>query len=321
MNTFSPFIRWLALVAIVEWFIARTVTRSAIFMPKSPSVLVIYQGMTTLAQVLATLAALLALGGLLWIAWQVGQAQRRVPMWRTTQGWLALMLLSLVSLSLVFIVVPASGWWTVTYQLLVLATIAFMACLMRAARLPQKLAWFCVASAVAMGVLYQLLTAISAAWQWSQTPLWNGTMFNLGELVVVVSGIVLWWAYGREASWRVWLVAALPALAFTLFYVVNAELSGVMAIWSTGLTLYLPWPLYALSVWLMGVTFLASLRRAENISWAVLLLIACGYAPQLSAQLFLGLMALWLLATTPVDEMYRIEWDAKAMRRLSRFVA
>lgn len=71
-------------------------------------------------------------------------------------------------------------------------------------------------------------------------------------------------------------------------------LTGILAIWSTGLTLYLPWPLYALSLWLACAVVAGSLRRNDPTGWAILLLAAGGYAPQLSTHVFLGLVALWL---------------------------
>lgn len=91
-------------------------------------------------------------------------------------------------------------------------------------------------------------------------------------------------------------MAAGPALAFTGLYLANPALTGTLAVWSTGLTLYLPWPLYTLSLWLAGVTATTALRRKEPAGRAILLLAGGGYAPQLSTQAFLGLIALWLLA-------------------------
>ncbi len=73
-------------------------------------------------------------------------------------------------------------------------------------------------------------------------------------------------------------------------------MTGILAICSSGLTLYLPWPLYALALLLACVMVIGCLRRGEPAGWALLLLAAGGYAPQLSYQAFLGLVGLWLLA-------------------------
>jgi hypothetical protein len=42
---------------------------------------------------------------------------------------------------------------------------------------------------------------------------------------------------------------------------------------------------------------IAALRRNDPAGWAILLLAAGGYAPQLSTHVFLGLIGLWILAS------------------------
>jgi hypothetical protein len=120
-------------------------------------------------------------------------------------------------------------------------------------------------------------------------------VYNLGEFLLIVSVVLLWWVYGRSATRSDWLLAGLPVMAFTAFHLANPAMAGILAIWSTGLTLYLPWPIYALGLWLAGVTVITALRRGNPAGLAILLLAAGGYAPQLSSQIFFGLIALWLL--------------------------
>jgi hypothetical protein len=120
-------------------------------------------------------------------------------------------------------------------------------------------------------------------------------LFLIGELLAVLSPIALWFAYARQALRWAWLAAALPALAFAGMRLAVPSMASILAIWSTGLTLYLPWPLYAISLWAAGATAIDCLRRGQAAGWVVILLAAGGYAPQLSAQAFLGLFALWLL--------------------------
>jgi hypothetical protein len=73
-----------------------------------------------------------------------------------------------------------------------------------------------------------------------------------------------------------------------------------------GLTLYLPWPVYAAGLWLAGVTVIVAIRRGDPVGWAILLLLSGGYAPQLSLQAFLGLIALWLLAEAAVRPVTQV---------------
>ena len=290
-DTHLTLIRWLAVVALFDWFVTRTVTRAAIFVPKPPPVIVLYEALNVAGQVAITLTGLLALFALGWVAWRG---------WRD-QGiagrLLALALAAQVGLSLFFLVIPPAGWLASASHVLYFAVIALLLALaLRTRPRSLPLALLLPALALAAGRLHQALPTLYAALQWPGPPPLTGLFFNLGELLVVLSVVALWWSYGRGASWRVWLAAALPALAFAGSHLASAPMTGILAVWWVGLTLYLPWPLYAVSLWLAGVTVIAALRRGDPVGWAILLLLSGGYAPQLSLQAFLGLIALWLFA-------------------------
>ncbi|MCC6189957.1 MAG: hypothetical protein IT318_13060 [Anaerolineales bacterium] len=291
MNVFPRDLpRWLGLAALLDWLLPRTLARSAIFMPKAPVVIGLYEAFGLVGQIVATLSALLALTALAWSAWHA---------WRSA-GWFGsgLPAASLLLLSLAFVVVPPAGWLAVTYQSLLLGAIALAGLQILGSGLSrdQKTAGGLAALALALSALYQAIPALYAALRWPGPPPLAAWLFDAGELVVVVCPAALWQAYGRGAGRGMWLLAAVPALVFAALRLANPALTGILAIWSTGLTLYLPWPLYALSLWLAGVAVLASLRRGEWAGWALLMLMAGGYAPQLSTQAFLGLIALRLLA-------------------------
>lgn len=303
-NPYLTLIRWLTIVALFDWFVTRTITRAAIFIPKPPPVIALYSALNVAGQLALTLTgllALLALGGIAWRAWRqqgvVGRA-------------LALALTGQVGLSLLFLVIPPAGWLASANHLLYLTTIVLLLFRIlpmarfhldtspaRGPAFPARaLALMLPAFALVTGRLHQAIPTFYATLQWPGPPPLTGLFFNLGELLVVLSVFALWWSYGRGATWRVWLAAALPALVFAGSHLASAAMTGILAVWSVGLTLYLPWPLYAVSLWLAGVTGIVALRRDDPGGWAILLLISGGYAPQLSLQAFLGLIALWLLA-------------------------
>jgi hypothetical protein len=293
-------------------------------------------------QLATTLTALLGLGAVGWIAWRE---------WRAGSVWLPPVWLSLMLFSLVFLVVPPAGWLALANQ--VLSAMAVGVILAQAWQRTQRMeadtcptagagkrmgatqsvtgwgkraaagetagsvALLLPAMAFLASRLHQALSTLYTAMHWPGPPLAASALFNLGELLVVLGAFGVWWAYGRGASWRTWLAGGLPALVFGVMHLVAPSMTGIMAVWSIGLTLYLPWSLYAASLWLAGVTVLVALRRgAQGASgwswergaesgvsgwggvagWAVLLLAAGGYAPQLSSQAFLTLIALWLLS-------------------------
>lgn len=293
MRRLPALFHWLAAAAILDWFLLRTATRVAVHIPRSETAAAVFQAISLVGQIAGSVTVLLALAALGWIAWCAWQVRR--------PAMLSLVLCSLMALSLLFLVSAPSGWLTAANHLLSLAAIALIVGRLGAPRaasgigpLPYSAA-LVPAAAVALGLLYQLAPAWYEALRWPGPPPAMGLFFHLGELLVVVSAPVWWAAYGRGASRRAWLLAAVPALVFTLSYLRDPAMTGVLAIWSTGLSLYLPWPLYAASLWLAGVTIAAAWRQHRPVSLALLLLLAGGYVPQLSAQLFISLAALWLL--------------------------
>lgn len=312
------FLPWFTLAAAADWLIGRTLTRSAIFMPKPPPVLILYQVLNLAGQLAATLVGLLSLGLLLWITWYE---------WHTRRArWLTLALLGQAGVSLIFMVVIPSGWGLVANHLAGLIAVGMIASRSFSQTnqaIGQRAALLLPALAILAGKVYQLMPALYVALHWPGPPPLTETLFNLGELLVVFSSVGLWWAYGRGAAWWGWLAAALPVLAFAVMYLANPALTGIMAIWSTGLSLYLPWPLYAASLWLAGATVIASLRRNHPAGWAILLLAAGGYAPQLSTQALLGLIALWLLGNETIRlHLTAMPWPERDTQppQASRFI-
>lgn len=288
--------RWLALAALADWLITRTVTRAAIHIPKLPAMITTYQAINLVGQIAAAFVALLSLLMLGWIGWQ---------QWQTRRSFLLpAALLVHISLSLAFVVVIPALWLTLLYHGLTLTIIGLFAVAWwteRGAKGSEAVprwgaALLLPALVLATGVVYQMLPVWYAALKWPGPSPVTGLLYNAGELLIIISVVVLWWVYGRAAPWPIWLLGAIPALLFVLSFWRDPAMTGILAIWSTGLSLFLPWPLYALALWLATIVVLDSWQRQPAVAFAVLLLAAAGYAPQLSSQLFSALIALWLLS-------------------------
>jgi hypothetical protein len=295
-----PVIKWLTFAALADWLLARTVSRSAIFMPKSAAMIAIYEGLTTTGLFAATLGSLLVLCVVGWIAWQRWQA--------TKHGALPLLWISILALSLAFLfVLPVGGLALSYYILLLFAVFLIGRQIWRTEGNGQeKAARILPIFALVIGAFYQLLPALYDVMRWPGPPVFSVGLFNLGELIVVLCPLAWWWVYARGESWKAWVFGGLPALVFAGMRLATPAMTGTIAVWSVGLTLYLPWPMYVLSLWLLGVTVIALVRRRDPAGWAFLLLAASGYAPQLSTQLLTGLVALWLL-TWSVREGARVD--------------
>lgn len=281
-------LRWLVAAGLVDWLITRTLTRAAIFMPKSPVLIGVYQTVSVLGIVAGIFASLLASGMLVWLAWRA---------WKHAFSGTALLTFSLLVLSLVSLFTAAGGWGRVAFQVLYLTLLVALCwhSWRRRRSAAHLLAGWLPGLVLMAGGVSHLLPALYEAAGWPGPAPEGRQVFNLGELLLAVTPMMLWWAYGRTAAWRDWLLAGTPALAFAAFHLANPAMAGILAIWSTGLTLYLPWPVYALSLWLAGVTAITASRWGGPVCPAILLLAAGGYAPQLSSQIFYGLIALWLL--------------------------
>ena len=289
--------RWLTVAALADWLIARTFTRTAIHVPKPPFMIAAYQGANWIGQLAITLTALLGLLALGWIAWREWRTRRAVL--------LPLALSSLAALSLASLIIIPSSWLAVSGH--ALSSMAVILLIRRMLTRELRASALFPAAAVLVSIVYQLGPALYEALQWPGPPTFSDVLFNLGELLVVISAIALWRVHGHGASRRDWLTASIPMAIFLIAYLASPAMTGIMAVWSSGLTLYLPWPLYALSLWLAGVTVIVAFRRNDAAGLAIVLLAAGGYAPQLSTGLFLGLIALWLLTRPAIEPIPETE--------------
>ena len=284
----------LTIAAVCDWLVGRTLTRMAIHMPKTPLLITIYQALGYIWQFAAVLSGILALGILFWIA---------VVSWRK-QGipYLWFPLIGILVFSFAALFFPLSDVQSLPYHLmvvLVLVIFAFQTWHAGArgyASLSQRLAVFIVVSALLVGQLSQFLPGIISLIFPDVSGL-GIVLYNTGELLVVLSVFTLWFAYGWKTRWKSWLAAMIPTLVFVLARIADPATTGIIAIWSMGLSLYLPWLVYALALLLASVTAIHALKTGSSAGWAVLLLAAGGYAPQMNTQAVLGVIAVWLLVT------------------------
>jgi hypothetical protein len=130
-------------------------------------------------------------------------------------------------------------------------------------------------------------------------------------------------ASGRWRSLRSWLIPLALALLFAAGniadIVVDQGFTGVFTIWSVGFTLFLPWPLYAVSLGLfvhalgtcfasrstVGVTDYAN----ADAGMGLLLLLYAGFYLQLTYQHLLALLAVMLLGK--IARPFRPEVEVK----------
>lgn len=290
MKSLPPLWRWLAWAALADWLITRLVSRAAIHIPKTAWLIALYQGLTGFGQWASTLAALLSFVTLGWLCWHMRRH------WGAAALWGGLLLFQVG-----FLFVPPAGWAAVGYHLLLLSLLGWLGVggWRVASGWMMRGVISLVVFSLGAGVLYQMLPALYTAWQWPGPAPLTLELFNLGEGGVVLTPLALAFALRRTGTRRALALALIPTSLFVAAHLVNPSMTAILAIWSTGLTLYLPWPLYALSLYAASAVVFAAWERDQAPGWALLLLAAGGYAPQLGTQLAFALLGLWLLGQAP----------------------
>jgi hypothetical protein len=152
---------------------------------------------------------------------------------------------------------------------------------------------------------------------------------NLGEMVAVTAPAAFFAAVALpHGQWRHplrWIVPAILVVVFSVGNIADAVLNqgfmGVFAIWSLGMNLFLPWPLYAISGALFTYTLLTCLTargprtREANPSTGLglLLLVFAGYSLQLPFQFVMAVLSIALLSG-----LVRVPWRQNQVARGSR---
>jgi hypothetical protein len=212
------------------------------------------------------------------------------------------------------------GWWAVLDRLLLVAIVTVL--IGRLWRTVFDRRWKIALSipmlAVWLGATYQVLPALAQALQLPEAPALGRTLFNVGEVLVPLTPIGLWLLLRPRERARVYVLAAIPAILFSIMHLFAPAMLNMMAIWSIGLTLYIPWPIYALSLWLWIIVVVHPLKRDQPIGWALLLLLAAGYAPQVSVQVFISMIALWMmLSSQPIARAKQMEPHPQAAQAIA----
>lgn len=285
----------LVVAAVMDWLLARTISRAAIFMPKTPLIISVYEGLTFAGQVAATLTSLLAVLAVGWLSWRL-KREGHSPL-------VSLSLVALIPSALLFTVIPSGSWTNFARQgLLIGALLLLWSNVSRGLSKRLRLAWIIPLVGLIGGGLYHQLSALSA--EGIQLPLSSLVFYRIAEGAALTGAFSLWWVYGRpRMSPRVALVASVPALLFMIGYLLQPATTAALAIWSTGFPMNLPWYFYISALWAAAATVLVTRCPLPQVSTGILLLLAGGLAPQWSTYALLGLITIGVIAEDPPVEV------------------
>jgi hypothetical protein len=131
------------------------------------------------------------------------------------------------------------------------------------------------------------------------------SLLRAGEVLAVVASLAAFWSWGLPRRHRIGalglIAVAAVLLALTLAALSPASTLAILALWTTGLGLVLPFPVYLAALSLYLLTMVACWRSADGFWMAsgLLLILLAGYMPEATYQhilLILGVICLAGLA-------------------------
>ncbi len=316
LSTITPYLLWTLLVAgLTELLLFRTLSRVGVHIPKEGLALRVYDGLVSTGSYafnVSSATAFLAVGLLAYGAYRAAAGRR--PLLAAA----AALMLALTAVSLLLAFAGEGASTRLAYGLLaagIMAALAIGAWNDRRRDPWRALAVVLVVLAYA-GSLYHVLAneAYQALGLTARPPATLRALEAAEALVLVAAGVAFWrWSGVRVRGWtgpRRWRPALLQAgVAVALVAVFVASYYGrggsstaaILSLWSLGLTLYLPMPLYALALGLYGAAVAGALRRhasGDDHPWdaiALGLLPVAGLTLELTYQYLVALVALLVL--------------------------
>lgn len=283
----------IAVVGLIELALLRLLYRIGLFIPRDGPFLDVYRLTTWLGSLafdLVTILALAALAALALLSWRTRRAE--------TVAFGALLLLAV---AVPF--VPAEGEDLgraafTTSALAAVAAIAARSLRSHPVPLAERIAVVAVAAVVATAQWHVLAEAVARA---SGTAVAGASLdARIGEGIALLAAFALAAAAlrGARPARRALIAAAVATAALASALVALPHLTGIVLLWSAGLTLALPLPLYLGAFAALLVAIAAELRRPERRprAAAMAILLAAGVVPQSSAHALLAVVALAALA-------------------------
>jgi len=319
---------FLAAAGMAELLLLRTLSRVAVHIPKEGLVLSVYRALTGVGSFAFNLATILAVVALALALLQLARQQHRADPWQIVgAGALALLLAWSVLLPLLRSTGEGSDEaaklaFGLVFSVAVVA-LALPHFLSRRKPLARRAAVALVGAVALCAQYYTLSYAASGLLGTGGPPPLASEFLALGEVLVVASAgaiFAAWgatrrpgflaWPHGGRRGWKApatgllnspnRLGLAVPtALSLLLLasYLTNGSTSAILSLWTEGLTLYLPFPVYLAAFWLYASTVVARFQRRDGfaVGCALLLLFVGGYALELTYQHLLAALALLVL--------------------------
>lgn len=297
---FRQFAAVLLAAALAETLLLRLVIRTGVHMPKEGAVRGVFESASLLGSLAFNLASLLA------IALAALLLASMVLRLGSTPGALGLTGLSLAMFwglgqSLATDAPAADALFGVATTLLV-GLIGLGLLRRQNTPLPARMALVLIVAAYFCYQYYALGHLFFRLLDYTAVPPSSVHVLRLGEGLAVVAGGAVFWAWGlplwrRAGSLGVGAVAAL-LVGLAVAALTPVSTTAILALWTAGLSLFLPYPLYLLSLGLFLLTLVACWCSGDGFWTAagLLLVLLAGYMPEATYQHLLMLLGVIFLS-------------------------
>lgn len=290
----------LIVAALIETLVLRGGIRVGVHLPKDAAVQGPFEAASALGSLAFNFASILAIA---LMAWLIASAAVKEKGFLTRSALLGLGAATLSGLALTVVTdePAADALFGVAAASLVLVLVAAAAGNERLG--PAELIAVALVAAAYLSYQYYVLSYLFyRILDYAAVPPFSTTVLRLGELLALTAALAAFWAWGLP-RWRNVGAAGFIAvfggvLALTAAALSPASTMSILALWTSGLSLTLPWPVYALALALYLTTLIGCWRSGEAF-WpaaGLLLVLLAGYMAESTYHHLLLLLGVATLA-------------------------
>lgn len=295
-------VKGLLVAGIIEFSLIRTFSRMGILLPPREPVMSIFNTMMFVGSVALNFASLLVIMVLLWASYFLLNYRSKAD--RIAGSLLVIV----VPLSLLFLAVTPSVLVSILYNILslFLVTILGVSLISEGGSIER---WLGVAITLSFVTtyLFKILPLFDQLLGLSLNVAGVGIL-NLGEALAVVATpfvFLLTCRYRRgsgkallRGNLRAVIVSTTMAGLFGSFYLATPWITSILAVWTLGFTMYLPFPFYIIAIWLFLYSLFSLPAEKRGLAYGMVLILLAGHLIQLT---YLNLLAIlgMLLLTRP----------------------
>lgn len=286
-------VKGLLVAGIVEFSLIRTFSRMGILLPPREPVMSIFNMMMFVGSVAFNFASLLVILVLLWASYFLLSHRSKAD--RTAGSLLVIV----VTLSMLFLVVTPNLLVSILYNILSLFLVTILGVsLIRERGSIERWLGVAITLSFVTTYLFKILPLLDQLLGLSLNIAGVGIL-NLGEALAVVATpliFLLTYRYRRgsgktllRGNSKAIIVSTIMAGLFGSFYLASPWITSILAVWTLGFTMYLPFPFYIIAIWLFLYSLFSLPGDKKALAYGMLLILLAGHLIQLT---YLNLLAI-----------------------------